>query len=135
VRYQILVDYHWLSRLRAEAGDRAGAIELAQAAIAAVHGFEKENAGAASLPQYAARSRQWLGEVYRKLAESAGGSEAQRVEDWRAARAAFAESVEAWKKIAAANVPGKLAEEQHDSQAGLAECDRQLTLLAATPGR
>jgi len=133
VRYQILVDYHWLSRLHAEAGDRAGAVELAQAAIAAVRRFEKENAGAASLPQYAARTRQWLGEVYRRLAESAAGSAAQRAADWRAARAAFAESVEAWQKIAAANAPGKLAGEQRESRTGLAECDRQLALLAATP--
>ena len=135
VRFQILVDYHWLARLRAEAGDRAGAVEMAQAAIAAVGRFEKENPGAAALPPYAPRSRQWLGEVYRKLAETASASAAQRIEDWRNARAAFAESVEAWKKIAAAKVPGKLAQELQESAAGLAECDRQLALLAATPGR
>ena len=135
VRYQILVDYHWLSRLRAEAGDRAGAVEMAQAAIAAVGRFEKEIPEAPALLPYAPRSRQWLGEVYRKLAETADASAAQRTEDWREARAALAESVEAWKKIAAAKVPGNPARELQESAAELAECDRQLALLAATPGR
>ena len=135
VRYQILLDYHWLSRLRAAACDRAGAIETAQTAIAAADRFEKESDGAPTMRQYAARCRQWLGEVYRKLAETPGEPVAQRIEDWRAARAAFAGSVERWQKIAAANVPGRLAQELHESQAGLEECDRQLALLPAAPGR
>lgn len=134
-RYQMLVDYHWLSRLRAEAGDRAGALEMAQAAIAAVGRFEKEIPDAPSLPYYAARGRQWLGEVYRRLAEAGRGGAAQRVRDWRSARAAFSASVEAWKKTAAARDPGTLARELRDSEAGLAECDRQLALLGAKPGR
>ena len=134
-RYQMLVDYHWLSRLRAEAGDRAGAVGMAQAAIAAVGRFEKEIPDAPSLAYYAARSRQWLGEVYRRLAETAGESAAQRAQDWRTARAAFAASVEAWRKTAAAKAPGTLARELRESQAGLAECDRQLALPAITPGR
>jgi tetratricopeptide (TPR) repeat protein len=134
-RYQMLVDYHWLSRLHAEAGDRAGAVQMAQTAIAAVARFEKEIPGAPSLAYYAARGRQWLGEVYRKLAETAGGSAGQRAQDWRNARAAFAGSVEAWQKTAAAKDPGTLSQELRDSQAGLAECDRQLALLAGTPSR
>lgn len=135
VRYQILVDYHWLSKLHAEAGDRSSAIELAQAGIAAADRFGSENAGAPSLPVYAARSRQWLGDVFRKLAETSGGTAAQRAEDWRRAGAAFGESVAIWKTVAAANVPGQLAGELHEAEAGLAECDRQLAPLTAAPGR
>jgi len=85
---------------------------------------------------YAPRSRQWLGEVIESWPKPPDASAARTGPKTgeRPARPC-AESVEAWKKIAAAKVPGIPARELQESAAELAEATASLRVLAATPGR
>jgi eukaryotic-like serine/threonine-protein kinase len=111
LQYIVLDAQHGIARMLAASGDRPGAEHSAHQAIAQVDGLLARGVTPPHLQMYKARTRQWLGDVYRTLS------------DWRKARTAYTESLVEWQKLP----PSKDSQKEiHALEALLAECDRQV---------
>ena len=108
LQYIVFDAEHGIARMLAAAGDREGAERTARQSIARVDGTLARGIALPRMRTYGARTRQWLGDVYRTLG------------DWRSAREAYAASLAEWQKLAGSQKQIQAIE------ASLAECERKI---------